>query len=113
MTITEPETAQAPPGAPQSVFVDGNFDSSPGTPGTHTAHGLPPTINRIRRDLQAEGAPLKKLMVANRGVSDGGWAGTHRTARLTGLRVCSQEIAIRIFRTAVSGAWLGGHGRFI
>jgi pyruvate carboxylase len=77
MTITEPETAQAPAGVPQSVFVDGNFDSTPGTPGTHTAHGLPPTISRIRRMGEGTGHPLKKLMVANRG-----------------------EIAIRIFRTA-------------
>jgi hypothetical protein len=57
------------PGAVPQVFVDANFDSSPGTPGTHTSHGLPPTINRIRKGLQSEGTPLKKLMVANRGVS--------------------------------------------
>lgn len=68
--MTEPETAQAPAGTAQSFFVDPSFESSPGTPGTHTANGLPPSINRIRRNLGAEqGAPLRKLMVANRGVS--------------------------------------------
>ncbi|PWN37948.1 putative pyruvate carboxylase [Meira miltonrushii] len=78
MAITEPETAQAPKGTQRSVFVDPSFESTPGTPGSHTANGLPPSINRIRRDLTAaQGTPLKKLMVANRG-----------------------EIAIRIFRTA-------------
>lgn len=69
MPATEPITTEAPKGAPQSVFVDSNFDSTPGTPGTHTAHGLPPTINRIRRMGEGTGSPLKKLMVANRGVS--------------------------------------------
>lgn len=70
MAPTEPETAEAPRGSSQSVFVDPSFESSPGTPGTHTANGLPPTINRIRRNLgQEQGTPLRKLMVANRGVS--------------------------------------------
>lgn len=72
------QTAQAPPGTARSIYVDPSFESSPGTPGTHTANGLPPTINRIRRNLgQDQGTPLRKLLVANRG-----------------------EIAIRIFRTA-------------
>lgn len=72
MPPLEPETAQAPKGTSKSVFVDPSFDSTPGTPGTHTAHGLPPTINRIRRGMHGEASndgQLKKLMVANRGVS--------------------------------------------
>ncbi|SPO22663.1 probable pyruvate carboxylase [Ustilago trichophora] len=72
----EPETAQAPQGAPRSTFVD-TFESQPGTPGERTGH-LFPTIQRIRNSMSGEATgPLKKLMVANRG-----------------------EIAIRIFRTA-------------
>jgi hypothetical protein len=65
---TQPVTATAPPGVPRSAFVD-SFESQPGTPGSRTGHVFP-SINRIRKNLGGEGAgPLKKLMVANRGVS--------------------------------------------
>lgn len=59
----------AAPKAPSSTkFID-TFESQPGTPGERTGH-LFPTINRIRSGMTGDGpGPLKKLMVANRGVS--------------------------------------------
>lgn len=67
----EPETATAPKGTSKSTFID-TFESQPGTPGSRSAHVFP-SIQRMRQNMGdadgSTGQPLKKLMVANRGVS--------------------------------------------
>lgn len=70
--VVEPETATAPKGTSRSTFID-TFSSAPGTPGGERTGHVFPTINRMRQNMgdadAGAGQPLKKLMVANRGVS--------------------------------------------
>jgi pyruvate carboxylase len=80
MPPVEPETSQAPAGVPRASFVDA-FTSTPGTPSALTGHVFP-TVNKIRRGMGGKeaGEPLKKLMVANRGVS-GAYTRAYREVR--------------------------------
>lgn len=72
-SMSRPEqSAEAPKGTSKSTFVD-TFESNPGTPSERTGHVFP-SVNGLRRNMtDGSGQPLKKLMVANRGVSSVCW----------------------------------------